>query len=200
MQKRRFVCACVPYPLSTKLPNPTLFGDNLQELNKRSSYELIPLSVLFIGVPSRVVQRFTSFEIPSCCPLVAIDPRNFLILMYQFVVGCYVCALSSCGIEKSAGRSERCSCHSQPAQRNVGNGQPRHLGERAHPRHPSGGLRVRLHTAGLSIRETVAVLELWGVDHSPGVVWNWVLPLSEAMSDPPTALPLRSRSTKPNRS
>ena len=31
---------------------------------------------------------------------------------------------------------------------------------------------VRLHAAGLSIRETVAILELLGVDRSHGAVWN----------------------------
>ena len=31
---------------------------------------------------------------------------------------------------------------------------------------------VRLHTAGLSIKETVAILELLGVDRSHGAVWN----------------------------
>jgi len=50
---------------------------------------------------------------------------------------------------------------------------------------------VCLHTAGLSIRETVAILELLGVDRSHGAVWNWVHTLSEAQSDPPTAQPSR---------
>jgi len=39
---------------------------------------------------------------------------------------------------------------------------------------------VRLHTAGLSIRETVAILDLLGVDRSHGAAWNWVHTLSEA--------------------
>ena len=50
---------------------------------------------------------------------------------------------------------------------------------------------VRLHAAGLSIRETVAILDLLGVDRSHGAVWNWVHTLSEAQSDPPTASPSR---------
>lgn len=50
---------------------------------------------------------------------------------------------------------------------------------------------VRLHTAGLSIRETVAILELLGVDRSHGAVWNWVHTLSEVQSDPPTVEPSR---------
>jgi len=39
---------------------------------------------------------------------------------------------------------------------------------------------VRLHTARLSIRETVTILELRGVDRFHGAVWNWVHTLSEA--------------------
>jgi len=50
---------------------------------------------------------------------------------------------------------------------------------------------VRLHTAGMSIRETVAILDLLGVDRSHGAVWNWVHTLSEAQSDPPMAEPSR---------
>ncbi len=50
---------------------------------------------------------------------------------------------------------------------------------------------VRLHTAGLSIRETVVILELLVVDRSHGAVWNWVHTLSEAQSHPPTAEPSR---------
>jgi len=50
---------------------------------------------------------------------------------------------------------------------------------------------VRLHSAGLSIRETVAILDLLGVDRSHGAVWNWVHTLFEAQSDPPTAEPSR---------
>jgi putative transposase len=41
----------------------------------------------------------------------------------------------------------------------------------------------------MSIRETVAILELLGVDRSHGAVWNWVHTLSETQSDPPTASP-----------
>ncbi|QGA84515.1 Transposase (plasmid) [Halomicrobium sp. LC1Hm] len=52
---------------------------------------------------------------------------------------------------------------------------------------------VHLHTAGLSIRETVAILELLGVDCSHGAVWNWVQTLSEAQSDPPTFTRANSR-------
>jgi len=50
---------------------------------------------------------------------------------------------------------------------------------------------ARLHAAGLLIRETVAILELLGVDRSHGAVWNRVHTLSESQSDPPTAAPSR---------
>jgi transposase-like protein len=39
------------------------------------------------------------------------------------------------------------------------------------------------------IRETVAILDLLGVDRSHGAVWNWAHTLSEAQSDLPTASP-----------
>jgi hypothetical protein len=48
---------------------------------------------------------------------------------------------------------------------------------------------VRLHSAGLSIRETVAILDLMGVGRSHGALWNWMHTLFEAQSDPPTAQP-----------
>ena len=40
-------------------------------------------------------------------------------------------------------------------------------------------LGVRFHTAGLSVRETVAILDLLGVDRSHGAVWNWVHTVAE---------------------
>jgi len=49
----------------------------------------------------------------------------------------------------------------------------------------------RLHAAGLSIRGTVAILDLLGVDRSRGAVWNWVYTLSETQRDPLTASPSR---------
>ena len=45
--------------------------------------------------------------------------------------------------------------------------------------------------AGLSIRGTVAILELLGIERSHGAVWNWVHTSSEAQSDPPMAEPSR---------
>lgn len=38
----------------------------------------------------------------------------------------------------------------------------------------SRALGVRLHSAGLSLRETVAVLEVFGVHRSHQAIWQWV--------------------------
>ena len=48
---------------------------------------------------------------------------------------------------------------------------------------------VRLHSMGLSLRETVAIFEWLGVDRSHGAIWNWTHVLSEAQADPSTAEP-----------
>lgn len=50
---------------------------------------------------------------------------------------------------------------------------------------------VRLHTAGLSLRETVAILELLGVDRSHGAVWQWTHRLADSEPNPPRAQPAR---------
>ncbi len=60
---------------------------------------------------------------------------------------------------------------------------------------PVRRFEVRLHTAGLSIRETVAILDILGVQRSHGAVWQWVHRLADSDADPPTAKP--SRSTRP---
>ena len=73
--------------------------------------------------------------------------------------------------------------------------QPIRLGERAYPT-PLQRFGVRLHAAGLTIRETVAILELLGVDHSPSAVGIWVHTLSETQIDPPTASLSRSQSMR----
>ncbi|ACV48016.1 transposase [Halomicrobium mukohataei DSM 12286] len=44
--------------------------------------------------------------------------------------------------------------------------------ENEHTLTPIRRFWVRLHTAGLSIKETVTISELLGVDHSHGSVWN----------------------------
>ena len=50
---------------------------------------------------------------------------------------------------------------------------------------------VHLHTVGLSIMETVAILELLGVQRSHGAIWQWVHRLADSDSDPPTVTPSR---------
>jgi len=50
---------------------------------------------------------------------------------------------------------------------------------------------VRLHAAGLSLRETTAILELLGVKRSYGTVGNWVHRLTNSVGDPPSATPTR---------
>ena len=44
---------------------------------------------------------------------------------------------------------------------------------------------VRLHSTGLSLRETVAILDLLSVDRSYGAVWNWTYRLADNQDDPP---------------
>ena len=50
---------------------------------------------------------------------------------------------------------------------------------------------VRLHTAGLSLRETEAILQLLGVDRSFQAIFQWVHRLADSVSDPPSAQPKR---------
>jgi len=50
---------------------------------------------------------------------------------------------------------------------------------------------ARLHTAGLSVRETVAVLDVLGVERSHGAVWQWTHRLADSGPDPPEAQPSR---------
>ena len=49
----------------------------------------------------------------------------------------------------------------------------------------SRAFAVRLHSAGLSLRETVAILDLLGVDRSHGAVWDWTHRLADSQNDPP---------------
>ena len=56
---------------------------------------------------------------------------------------------------------------------------------------PVRAFAVRLHSAGLSFRETVAILDLLGVDRSHGAVWEWTHRLADNQADPPTAEPSR---------
>ncbi len=46
---------------------------------------------------------------------------------------------------------------------------------------------VRLHAAGLSLRETEAILHLLGVDRSFQAIFQWVHRLADSVPDPPSA-------------
>ena len=48
-------------------------------------------------------------------------------------------------------------------------------------------LAVRLHSTGLSLRETAAALEQFGVSRSHQAIWQWVHRLADSTPDPPTA-------------
>jgi transposase-like protein len=50
---------------------------------------------------------------------------------------------------------------------------------------------VRLHSTGISIRETAAALEQFGMTRSHQAVWQWVHRTAEKAPDPPTAKPSR---------
>ena len=47
---------------------------------------------------------------------------------------------------------------------------------------------VRLHSAGLSLRETVTILDLLDVDRSHGAVWDWTHRLADDQDDPPRSI------------
>ena len=47
---------------------------------------------------------------------------------------------------------------------------------------------VRLRSAGLSLRETVTILDLLGVDRSLGAVWDWTHRLAIGQNDPPRSI------------
>ncbi|QOS13639.1 IS6 family transposase [Haloferax sp. Atlit-6N] len=56
---------------------------------------------------------------------------------------------------------------------------------------PVRAFAVRLHAAGLSLREKEAILRLLGVERSFQAVFQWVHRLSDSVSDPPKATPRR---------
>ena len=56
---------------------------------------------------------------------------------------------------------------------------------------PVRAFAVRLHSAGLSLRETVAILDLLDVDRSHGAVWDWTHRLADDQDDPPRSAPRR---------
>lgn len=48
---------------------------------------------------------------------------------------------------------------------------------------PIWAFAVQFHSAGLSLRETVAILDLLDVDRPHGAVWNWTHRLAENQTD-----------------
>ena len=56
---------------------------------------------------------------------------------------------------------------------------------------PIRAFAVRLHIAGLSLRETEAILRLLGVERSFQAIFQWVHRLSDSLPDPPKAKPRR---------
>ncbi len=56
---------------------------------------------------------------------------------------------------------------------------------------PVRAFGARLTAAGLSIRDTTAVLRLLGVVRSHGAVWQWIHRLADSLADPPTVQPSR---------
>ena len=52
-------------------------------------------------------------------------------------------------------------------------------------------LAVRLHSTGISLRETAAVLEQFGVTRSHQAVFQWVHRVAEQTPDPPQTCPQR---------
>ena len=63
--------------------------------------------------------------------------------------------------------------------------------ERERTTTPVRAFAVRLHAAGLSLRETTAILGLLGVDRSHQAIWHWKERLADSAPDPPTATPSR---------
>ncbi|MFC6724472.1 IS6 family transposase, partial [Halobium palmae] len=56
---------------------------------------------------------------------------------------------------------------------------------------PVRAFAVRLHAAGLSLRETEAILHLLGVDRSFQAIFQWVHRLADSVPNPPSAQPKR---------
>jgi putative transposase len=56
---------------------------------------------------------------------------------------------------------------------------------------PVRAFAVLLHAAGLSLRETEAILRLLGVERSFQAIFQWVHRLADSVSDPPKATPRR---------
>lgn len=56
---------------------------------------------------------------------------------------------------------------------------------------PVEAFAVRLHAAGLSLREIEVILRLLGIERSFQAIFQWVHRLTDSVSDPPMAQPRR---------
>jgi len=63
--------------------------------------------------------------------------------------------------------------------------------ERERTATPSGFVPVRLHATGCSLRETQAILRLFGVQRSHQAIFQWVHRVADSVPDPPEAQPKR---------
>lgn len=63
--------------------------------------------------------------------------------------------------------------------------------ERERTATPVRTFAVRLHSAGLSLREIAAILELPCVDRSHQAIWQWTHRPADSEPDPPMAAPSR---------
>ena len=60
---------------------------------------------------------------------------------------------------------------------------------------PVRAFAVRLHSAGLSLREkTAAILDLLDVDRSHGAIWDWTHRLADNQGDPPRSIVVKRSS------
>jgi putative transposase len=57
--------------------------------------------------------------------------------------------------------------------------------------HVSSTFAVRLHATGCSLRETQAILQLFGVQRSHQAIFQWVHRVADSVPDPPEAQPKR---------
>jgi hypothetical protein len=63
--------------------------------------------------------------------------------------------------------------------------------ERERTATPVRAFAVWLHATGCSLRETQAILALLGVDWSHQAIFQWILRVSDSVSNPPSAQPTR---------
>ena len=63
--------------------------------------------------------------------------------------------------------------------------------ERERTATPVRALAVRLHATGCSLRETQAILRLFGVQRSHQAIFQWVHRVADSVPDPPEAQPKR---------